>query len=156
MGCAIHNTTESGGNIVAGKEFCHLGFIDLEVGNDGLPILDNPQIGCPPEELHPKLEGPFCRLQLARLPKKAGVYIVVVDGQRVYVGIARNLAKRWNDYRKITLSNCKRNGQPTNCRVNHLILKARKQRQEVGLLFCEYQTLEQMAIEEIDPPWNRQ
>ena len=156
MGCTIHNTTQPGGNIVAGKEFRHLGFIDLEAGMDGLPILDNPQNGCPPEELHPKLEGPFCRLQLPTLPREAGVYIVVVDGRRVYVGIARILAERWNGYRKITLSNCQRNGQPTNCRVNHLILEARKRGQEVGLLFCKYETLEQRAIEELHPPWNLQ
>ena len=150
------NTTQRSGRIIAGKEFRHLGFICLELGTDEQPILDDPQKEIPQKDLHPKLIGPFCRLQLPTLPRDAGIYVVVVCGIPVYVGIAKDLAKRWNGYRKITPSNCKRNGQPTNCRVNHLILKARQHGQEVELLFCKYTTLEDLVIEELDPDWNEQ
>ena len=142
--------------IVAGHEFKHLGFLRLEMHRNGKPILENPQEKCSAKELHPKIEGPFCRLRLPELPKESGVYILVVNSTRVYVGTAENLAKRWDGYKKITPSNCKRNGQPTNCRINHLILEAQQRGQIVGLLFCRYETLEQRAIEELQPPWNVQ
>ena len=134
-----------------------MGFIRLQRTSDGQPILENPQEDCRPEDIHPKLEGPFCRLRLPELPKSAGVYVVVTNGTPAYVGSTENLHKRWHSgYKKISKSNCKRNGQPTNCRVNHLILKARDQGQLVELLFCEYQTLEQRVIGELHPPWNVQ
>ena len=142
---------------IAGRTFEHLGFIRLQRNPDGQPILDNPQDDCLPEDIHPKLEGPFCRLRLPKLPKSAGVYIIITNGTCAYVGTAENLYKRWHSgYKIISKSNCKRNGQPTNCRVNHLILEARKRDQQVGLLFCKYQTLEQRVIGELHPPWNVQ
>jgi len=141
---------------IAGKKFHHLGFIGLELGADGHPIQDNPQKECAPKELHPKLEAPSCRLELPKLPRKPGVYIVEVGNERAYVGVAQDLAKRWNGYRTITPAKCKRNGQPTNCRVNHLILKAHQCGRRVGLLFRKYETLEKRAIDELHPSWNEQ
>ena len=44
----------------------------------------------------------------------------------------------------------------TNTRVNHLILEARERGLKVGILFCRYDTLEQLAIAELSPPWNIQ
>ena len=144
-------------HLIAGRTFEHLGFIRLERDPHGNPILDNPHEDVPEAERHKQLTPPFCRLRLPKLPKSAGVYIVVTDRDHVYVGTAENLYERWHSgYKKISKSNCKRNGQPTNCRVNHLILEARKRGLKVGLLFCEYQTLEQRVIGELRPPWNVQ
>lgn len=143
--------------VIAGKTFKHLGWIHLERGLDGEPILDNPQKELANAEWHKDLTPPFCRLRLPKLPKTAGVYVVVTNGTPAYVGTAEDLYKRWHSgYKKITKSNCKRNGQPTNCRINHLILEAQKQGLKVGLLFCRHDTLEKLAIAELAPPWNIQ
>ena len=139
------------------QEFVRLGCVHLERQLDGEPIIDNPQRELADKDRHPKLEPPFCRLILPELPSSPGVYIVVVAGQVKYVGsTTRGLANRWSHYRKISPSNCKRNGQPTNCRINHQILEARQKGQNVHLWFRKHRTLEDRMIKFFKPLWNVQ
>ena len=137
------------------QKFIHLGCVRLERRSDGEPIIDNPQRELAEKDRHAKLTPPFCRLRLPDLPRSPGVYILVVAGQAKYVGsTTRSLANRWSHYRKISPGSCKRNGQPTNCRINHQILKARRRGQNVHLWFRNYRTLENRMIKFFEPPWN--
>ena len=105
--------------------------------------------------------GPFCRFSIPDLPTGPGLYAVTVARQLVYVGIAKSLQRRWGSsgYARIQPANCYVGGQPTNCKVNHAILLAVRERQAVELWIrheSDPRPLEALLIRELDPPWNDQ
>lgn len=111
--------------------------------------------------LHKYGAGPFCRFQIPSGLHLAGVYVVTVEGRIVYVGECQDLSERFNarGYGTISPRNCFEGGQPTNCRVNTLILQAAKQGLRIELWF--HQTTQRDSIEEeilrhLQPPWNIQ
>ena len=106
--------------------------------------------------------GPFCRFSIPGLPTRPGLYAVTVARRLVYVGIAKkNLRQRWgaSGYAEIQPVNCFRGGQPTNCRINHAILLAVREKQAVELWIrheSNPRPLEALLIRELNPPWNDQ
>lgn len=105
--------------------------------------------------------GPFCRFSILGLPTRPGLYAVTVARQLVYVGIAKNLQTRWGStgYANVQPANCFRGGQLTNCKINHAILLAVRERQDVELWIrheSNPRPLEALLIREFDPPWNDQ
>lgn len=136
--------------------FYHVGCLFLEKDADGEPILDNPQEKLSPSELHKRLEPPFCRLRLPKLPQEAGVYAIVVAEQVVYVGkTAKSLAARWSGYRRIGASACKANGgQVTNARINHRLLESHKEGHVAHLWFREVPDVEKIIMTHFSPAWN--
>jgi hypothetical protein len=91
----------------------------------------------------------------------AGVYAVTVDDGIVYVGECQNLSERFNarGYGTISPRNCFEDGQPTNCRINALILQGAKQGSRIELWFhqtTERKPVEAEIISRLRPPWNIQ
>ena len=84
------------------------------------------------------------------------MYVVVIEGRAAYVGVTvDSLAKRWQHYAWITPSACKHyGGQPTNCRVNQGIMKARLDGKRVALWFREDRPLKLVTIGALHPSWN--
>lgn len=101
--------------------------------------------------------GPFCRIIVPTL-KKEGVYILFLDDKPIYVGECQEFSKRWNvGYGNISPRNCFEGGQPTNCRINNLILTSITVNHKMKLLFKESHdrfALEHKLIEELKPEWN--
>ena len=132
-----------------------------ELGNNGVPIEYNPQSRYPNHRhlpLHAYGKGPFCRFRIPNFLHKTGVYVVWVNEQTKYVGECKDLAKRWNmGYGNISPRNCFKGGQPTNCRINNLILAAYKSDSEIKVLFHPTNNrfrIERFLIQEFAPAWN--
>jgi len=110
-------------------------------------------------KLHKYGEGPFCKFQISNSWMwKSGVYIFLVDNDPKYVGECINLASRINmGYGNISPRNCYEGGQRTNCKINHLVLKAIKNKSTVTLLFHETESgsqVEKYLLKELEPEWN--
>lgn len=104
-------------------------------------------------------EGPFCKFKISKKYKgKSGIYILQVDKKLVYVGECLDLESRYNmGYGNISPKNCYDGGQPTNCRINSLILESVKKDGKVNLLFYEANdriVLERTLITKLRPSWN--
>jgi hypothetical protein len=133
-----------------------------ELGNNGVPIEYNPQskyLNYRHLPLHAYGKGPFCRFGIPNFLHKTGVYVVLVNEQPRYVVECEDLAKRWNmGYGNISPRNCFKGGQPTNCRINNLILASYKSNSEIKLLFHPTNNrfeIESLLIQELVPAWNR-
>ncbi len=105
--------------------------------------------------------GPFCQFRIPSNLPLPGVYVVTVDSEVAYVGECLNLSERFNarGYGTIHPRNCFERGQPTNCKINNLILRESKLERELELWFCETddrKRLEIKLIKELRPPWNTQ
>lgn len=154
-----HNTLTLGG-----ETFRLVARISPELASDGKPAEDMPQKRYRAEAslpLNRHGHGPFCRFSVAGLPAAPGVYAVTVAQQLAYVGITANLQQRWgtSGYARIQPRNCFVHGQSTNCKVNHAILLAARERLSVRLWIHETDTprpLEAHLINELAPPWNDQ
>ena len=85
--------------------------------------------------------------------------MILLDEKPKYVGECEDLAKRWNmGYGNISPRNCFIGGQPTNCRINNLILCAYKAGSEIKLLFYPTDNrfeIESFFIKGLTPEWNR-
>lgn len=60
----------------------------------------------------------FCEFKLENSEPLTGVYLWVVDDEIRYVGIARNLKERFDEYGHIYSANVFKNGRSTNCKMN--------------------------------------
>lgn len=145
-----------------GYDFVHVTFIVPERDPRGRLLEFMPQaryrnrLSFP---LNPNGSGPFCKFRVRAAPGLAGVYAVTVDGRVTYLGECEDLAERWGSrgYGSIQPRNCFVGGQSTNCKVNHLILRAAQAGASVELWF--HGTLDRKAIEaelrrRLKPPWN--
>ncbi len=105
--------------------------------------------------------GPFCHFTIARGIRKLGVYVITLVGEPVYVGKCQDPAQRFGPrgYGSIQPKNCFAGGQPTNCKVNNLILRHGSRGQQLELWFhasSQPAQIERDVIMTIRPPWNAQ
>jgi len=109
------------------------------------------------KKLHAYGEGPFCRFKI-QARHEAGVYAILVDGQLQYIGRTLDLATRFNQgYGRISPRNIYTGGQPTNCRINHLIFQTVQDGKAVTLNFlptADYVQIESALISDCNPAWN--
>jgi len=109
--------------------------------------------------LHEYGAGPFCRFSISSEWKgKEGVYIFLVNDIVKYVGECVDLAARiTTGYGNISPRNCFKDGQPTNCRINNLVLESVKQGYRITLIFHETKerlNVEAKLLRELRPEWN--
>jgi hypothetical protein len=105
--------------------------------------------------------GPFCEFRIPSNLLLQGVYALTVDGKVTYIGTCENLSERFNarGYGSIQPKNCFQGGQPTNCKVNNLVLQEAKRGRTLELWFLETadgESLEAELIRRIQPVWNTQ
>lgn len=110
--------------------------------------------------LHAYGVGPFCRFRIPDSWRgRAGVYVVTVDSAVAYVGECVDLRQRFNvGYGSIQPRNRFDGGQPTNCRLNRLVLESVNGGHLVELWFHETgerKRVEQRIGSTLKPPWNR-
>jgi hypothetical protein len=108
--------------------------------------------------LHQYGGGPFCKFRL-HTDCGEGVYAFVVERDVAYVGECEDLASRFNSgYGNISPRNCFEGGQPTNCRVNALVLRHSASGQDITLWFhptANRKEVEAQLLRAVAPPWNR-
>ncbi|HSH59103.1 MAG TPA: hypothetical protein VK988_05570 [Acidimicrobiales bacterium] len=109
--------------------------------------------------LHGWGAGPFCRFRVPGAPAVEGVYILTSEGEVRYVGEAVSLRDRWGlaGYGSIQPRNCFTGGQPTNCKVNSLVLRSVQAGRQLDLYFVEVEdrkAVEAELIGQLGPPWN--
>jgi hypothetical protein len=148
-------------------DFLHVGRIEPERTTDGVFLELMPQaryVDAATAPLHAYGSGPFCRFQVGRGRREPGLYVLTVDHDPVYAGECLDLSQRWgpNGYGCISPRNCFRGGQPTNCRVNALILAAAKARLAIDIWFhnlagdtTSRRAAETQLIQSLKPSWNR-
>ncbi|MBN1274249.1 MAG: GIY-YIG nuclease family protein [Candidatus Aminicenantes bacterium] len=110
-------------------------------------------------KIHKYGRGPFCRFSIPKeYQKRSGVYLLVKDNIPIYVGECEDLTRRYNiGYGLISPRSCYEGGQQTNCRINNLILEAKKKGERMDLFFVESENrfaLEDKWIYEFRPNWN--
>src|SRR3989442_1524376 len=83
--------------------------------------------------------GPFCEFRISASLRCRGVYALTVDGRVTYIGKCQNLSERFNSrgYGSIQPKNCFQGGQPTNCKVNNLVLQEARRGCKLELWFLE-------------------
>jgi hypothetical protein len=110
--------------------------------------------------LHDYGEGPFCVFRITAPTGLAGVYAFVVDGDVRYLGECEDLRARFNaGYGNISPRNCFIGGQPTNCKINVIVLKEARASRRIDLYFCRTSLAERKSVEhellsQFSPPWN--
>jgi hypothetical protein len=108
--------------------------------------------------LHNYGGGPFCRFRIPNNLRLEGVYALCVDESIRYIGECLNLSARFNSgYGEISPRNCYRGGQPTNCRVNGLVLSSTDRSETLNLWFhptVNRKTVERQLRVLLHPPWN--
>jgi hypothetical protein len=109
--------------------------------------------------LNPYGAGGFCRFSIhPKWSSVSGVYAFFADGKLAYIGQCLDFAKRINQgYGSISPRNCYRGGQPTNCKINKMVLNACRQGGEVKLYFFktyDFDRVERELIRELNPPYN--
>ncbi len=163
--CGPTETLTAGGGTttLGGRAFKHVARITPEARLDGKPVEETPHLrydASKPLNRHGK--GPFCRFKVPGLPETPGVYAVTVARKLVYVGISKtSLKQRWgpSGYAQVQPINCFKGGQSTNCKVNHAILVAARDKLAVDLWIHRTRNprpLEARLIRDLTPPWNNQ
>lgn len=146
-----------------GYHFEHVCDITPFADDSGKPIELHPQSryeNVRSLPLHAFGEGPFCEFRIPRSANgRRGVYVLLVDGSPAYVGQCEDLGRRYNaGYGNISPRACYHHGQPTNCRINTLVLTAFGDGKCVALHFHETNELDDVEgrlIRRLNPPWNR-
>lgn len=107
--------------------------------------------------LHQYGRGPFCKFTVSTSLGQ-GVYVFAYGDKARYIGECVDLASRLNNgYGNISPRNCFDGGQPTNCRVNSLVLMSVQQGERLTLWFhptTERKEVEARLIRLLMPPWN--
>lgn len=109
--------------------------------------------------LHAYGSGEFCKFKIPSNLHLSGVYVITVDQKPCYVGECMDLTKRFNaGYGNISPKNCYKGGQPTNCRINQLILEAVAEGRPVDLFFhptAKHKEMEKDILIRKDWTWNK-
>lgn len=144
-----------------GLEFKLVGDIEPARDAGGHIIEFMPQAGyrdAATTPLHEYGAGPFCKFRV-KTRCGEGIYAFVVAGEVKYVGECEDLASRMNaGYGNISPRNCYRRGQPTNCRVNALVLEEAARGHRITVWFhatINRKTVEANVLRAVQPPWNR-
>ncbi len=149
------------------RDFEHLGTIELERGADGQVRTFLPQanyFGAALAKLHAYGAGPFCRFRINRKRHDGGLYVLTLDDAPVHAGECVDVGRRWgpNGYGGISPRNCFQGGQPTNCRVNAVILLEALLGRRLDLWFSPFAgtredrlAAETDLIRSLNPAWNR-
>jgi len=150
------------------KEFEGLTFREVceivpDLNDNGFPIEYLPQSKyehCTEIPLHEYGFGPFCQFKIpGEYNGKTGVYILEVDDEPKYIGECEDLGIRFNmGYGNISPRNCYKGGQPTNCRINNLVLQTFKSCSKIKLFFLETDSrfeIERFLIQKLNPEWNK-
>ena len=103
--------------------------------------------------------GPFCKLLPISTRKEAGVYVITVLDNPVYVGECENLSRTFGPagYGYISERNCYFDGQTTTCRINSRFLQEYKKGNTINLWFFRSSdriSVKQNIIHKISPEWN--
>jgi hypothetical protein len=153
----------------AGLPFVLVGSIQLERDGDGNVVQYLPQSRYANRDnlqLNPYGHGPFCRFRIARGREwqQSGVYVLTRGASPIYVGETVDLERRWgsNGFGGISPRNCFQRGQPTNCRLNNLILTGSKSGSQFDLWFYPIDgdkharlDVERLLVARLNPSWNR-
>ena len=150
---------------IGGYDFRFLQELRPETGKNGKFIIERPQDGS-------KYEGvkgynrygnqDFCVLNVQEgLPAKPYVYALTDGDRTLYIGEIINLNERFgvNGYKKINARKCISDGQPTNCKINALILKHYQDGKKIYFYACpidekKLDDTERELIKKENPPWN--
>ena len=103
--------------------------------------------------------GPFCKFTIPSRFRSCGVYVLTIDDEVRYVGECANLSSRFNaGYGNISLKNCFKGGQETNCRLNNLVYLAAQAGGHISLWFfrpADFKSLEAALRTTLNASWNR-
>ena len=143
-------------------DFFFIDEIEPDKGSDGQILtfmpqdrFDNP--GSIP--LHKYGNGPFCRFKIQNSLNYPGVYALMDTERLLYIGECIDLSSRYNmGYGNISPRNCFEGGQPTNCRINNLILLAKSEGSTISLWFLPTSNnkgIESQLRTSLRPSWNR-
>ncbi len=111
-------------------------------------------------KLHKYGDGAFCRFSIDPLKWSgvSGIYAYFIDDRLVYIGQALDLAKRFNQgYGYIAPRACYDGGQPTNCKMNKIVLNAINDKKTIELYFCitgDFHRIERDLIGHFNPIYN--
>jgi hypothetical protein len=111
-------------------------------------------------KLHAHGKGSFCKFSISADWKgHSGVYALFRDKELLYVGECSDLHGRFGSrgYGSIQPKNCYEGGQPTNCKINKMVLRESLAGAKVALYFHEaddYKRIEKMLIGTLKPPHN--
>lgn len=136
--------------------------IEPDKGSDGQILtfmpqdrFDNPRS----ISLHKYGNGPFCRFKIQNSLDYPGVYTLMDAECVLYIGECINLSSRYNmGYGNISPRNCFEGGQPTNCRINNLILLAKSAGSTISLWFLptsNNKDIKSQLRTSLRPSWNR-
>lgn len=103
--------------------------------------------------------GAFCHFSIDNKWKAiSGVYVFYIENNLVYIGQTINFAQRFNNgYGNISPRNCYNGGQPTNCKMNKVVLTSIKDEKKVSLYFYitdNHDKIEKELIAHYNPRFN--
>lgn len=112
-------------------------------------------------KLHKYGDGAFCRFSI-HTDNVAGVYLLICEGELLYIGQTCNLNQRFNNsrfgsYGFITSVACYTGGQMTNCKINQLVLKYFEEKTPLQLYFLptsRYKEIERFLLSHISTSFN--
>jgi len=111
-------------------------------------------------KLNPHGGSSFCKFSISpRWSGYSGVYALFNDNEKLlYIGECVDLRSRFNaGYGNISPKNCYQGGQPTNCKINKMVLNKYLNGEKVLLYFYEtadYKRIENHLIYKLKPPFN--
>ncbi|MBO4698497.1 hypothetical protein J5690_02670 [bacterium] len=113
--------------------------------------------------------GPFCTFSIANAPAESGVYLWIIQDpvepitenneNIIYIGETENFKKRFggSNYGTISLRNCYKGGQSTNCKMNHRVWCESKKGNTISIYFYatpNHKAVEKILLSKIDTPYN--
>jgi hypothetical protein len=110
-------------------------------------------------KLNPHGKGPFCKFSISsRWVGHSGVYALFSDEKLLYIGECVDLYNRYYmGYGNISPRNCFQGGQPTNCKINTMVLHQYLNGKKVTLYFHEtddYKRIKSILLRKLNPPYN--
>jgi len=113
-----------------------------------------------PRELHYYSKGPFCKFDISKeWINRVGVYVLHDNEKPLYVGECIDFYGRYGSaqYGSIGRSKCYKGRQPTNCKINSMVLWQYLNGNKVFLYFHETdnrKNIENILERKLNPPFN--
>ena len=116
------------------------------------------------ESLNSYGDKSFCEFEIQdeSIFNKKGLYVYCIKNEIKYIGMTIKPFKERinNGYGRINPKNCYKDGQSTNCHINHLVAKYRNDTElyvyPMESSVEEIESLEKELIAQNQPEWNRQ